>query len=237
MNNTPTTARQSLDAFDDALVSELRAVVLARSAAPARRRRRRPTLAVGSVAAVAAAAFGISTLGTSAAFAVERTPTGTIQISIHRLDDAAGLEKALASYGIDAKVDYQPTKTVDLPRGIDAPRQVDGGNVPGVSGTVSGSSQSISGESSLGGTSASAGGVTNSSACGAPNRPPMTADLQADDYVITIPRGSVLTRADSELKITTTGNVADSLAGLSVDYTVGGTTCGFGSLSVTAPAS
>ena len=53
------------------------------------------------------AAFGLSTLGSPSAYAVDEQGDGDIVITIHELDDADGLEQALADHGIDADVDYQ----------------------------------------------------------------------------------------------------------------------------------
>ena len=76
----------------------------------ARLRRRVLTSAVAAVAAVAAVVVGTTTLGTSAAFAVERDGNGDLIITIHRLTDPAGLERALGEHGIAAEVTYLQTK-------------------------------------------------------------------------------------------------------------------------------
>lgn len=237
MNTAPTTDHGSLDSFDAALVGELRQVVVDRRAPQTSvRRRRRPAVVVAGVAAATAAVFGLTSLGgTSAAFAVDRTDSGAIQISIHRLDDAAGLEKALAGYGIDAKVDYQPMSSTpgSSGNGVGAP-EISQADPSGSGTTQEGSSSAATGAT---GSTPSTGGALDS-ACGDPENPPLTADLQGDDYVITIPKGSALTKADSALRITTTGNIADSVAGLSVGYSINGVSCGMGSVTASAgPAS
>lgn len=222
MNTTTRTEPSSFDSFDTALVSELRQVVAERATAPVRRNRRRPALVAASIAAVTAGVFGISSVGGAAAYAVDRSADGDITISIHRLDDAAGLEKALASYGIDAKVDYRAGSTATtpgLPPGVpDGAQELQ----PGPDGSFSGSA-------TTGG--APTGFRPEDSPCGDLTKLPMTTDLRKDDYVITIPKGSVLTKSDSELQITTNGDLNKSVAGLSVDYTVNGEHCGFGSVT------
>lgn len=225
MNTTYPVEPHAFDSFDQALVTELRHVVAERRTTPVRRTRRRSALVAASVAAVTAGVFGFSTLGTASAYAVSRTSTGDITISIHRLDDAAGLRKELASYGIDAQVSYRgssgmPGHTIKLPEGI-TPQVIH----PGPAGAGTGTSSA---------TAASGPAGTTDAACGDPNNPPLTTDLRTDDYVITIPKGSALTRSDSQLLITTSGDVKSSLAGLAVAYTIGGVECGFGSLTAGA---
>ena len=230
--NTTHTDPASFDSFDAALVSELRQVVAERATAPVKRTRRRPALVAASIAAVTAGVFGISSVGGAAAYAVDRTADGDITISIHRLDDAAGLEKELASYGIDATVDYRadqggagatPTNP-DLSHGVpEGTQQLQ----PGTGGSFSGSA--TTGD-------APDGFRPENSPCGDLTKLPMTTELRKDDYVITIPKDSVLTKADSELQITTNGDLGKSVAGLAVDFTVNGAHCGFGSVTSRAGA-
>ncbi len=229
MNATQTPDSGDLDSFDRALLTELRQVVSAHDTAPQRRAHRRPALAVAGIAAAAVSAFGISTLGASAAYAVERTDSGDIRISIHRLDDAAGLTDELASYGIDAEVDYEATSTTPIILGDVV--EVPGGSQPGdlsfTSPPVLEDGSSATGDPQLEG--------LDDSPCGDPAHPPMTTDLRSDEYVITIPQGSALLRSDSELRISTTGQLDDTVAGLAVSYTVNGVQCGFGSMTTSAP--
>jgi hypothetical protein len=104
MTTTRSTQPDDLDRFEVALLAELRSVVADR--APARRRKRLLTL--GGVAATAAAAVGIGLAvgGSSPAFAVHQEADGDVVVTINRLDDAAGLERALAAQGVTADVDY-----------------------------------------------------------------------------------------------------------------------------------
>lgn len=225
-----TGTQEPLDNFDIALLAQLRSEVTKEPA----RRVRRGALSLGGVAAASAAAIvGVTVFGSSApaaAYAVDRGTNGDITITIHRLSDAAGLEKQLASYGIKAHVSYQAARESQAPG--DAAGGVD--LSPMGQGDVGGSvitGQASAGSASNGSLDRNAGG----GACGDPSHPAFTANLGSNDYVITIPKASPLQHADSELSITTTGDVSKTLAGLSVDYTVDGQHCGMGSLSVGAP--
>jgi hypothetical protein len=73
--------------------------------------RRRPLAsAVAAAVAIVAVVVGSSTVGTSVAFAVEQDRDGDVVITIHRLADSAGLEKALREHGIEAQVTYLRTR-------------------------------------------------------------------------------------------------------------------------------
>jgi hypothetical protein len=74
-------------------------------------RRRVVASAAAAAAASVAVVVGSLTMGTSAAFAVEQEGNGDVVVTIHRLTDAAGLEKALREHGIDAQVTYLSTHT------------------------------------------------------------------------------------------------------------------------------
>ena len=109
MTHTP------LDSFESALLAELRTHVAeqpARQAEPRGTRGRRVRrFAVGAVAAgLAASVVGVVSLGghggASPAYAVELDGDGDVVVTVHRLDDAAGLEKALRAKGVDADVSY-----------------------------------------------------------------------------------------------------------------------------------
>ncbi len=226
--NTPTSDRESLDSFDLALLHALRQEVGARSRTSERRPGRRRGLAAAGVAAAAAAAFAVTSLGApAAAFAVDQSSAGDIAVTLHRLDDADGLEQALAAKGITANVHYRPTSAGEAPSAPildEAPGALESGG-SALSGSTS-ASATLQGET---GDSAPVTGV-----CGDPANPALTTQLNRDNFVITIPAGSALHRADSELEITTSGGVEDSFAGLDVSYTVDGTRCGVGSASATA---
>ena len=113
-----------LDSFETALLTELRREVAEHPApAPIARRhprRRLKVAAAGVVAAVAATVAAIGLTPSSAptaapAFAVDAGPDGSVGLVIHRLDDADGLEAALAAHGIDATVHFIPTPDGQVP--------------------------------------------------------------------------------------------------------------------------
>ena len=113
------------DSFDRALLTELRQVAAEPAAAPVRRTRKRWAYVGTGVAAAAVTAFGLTSLGSPAAYAVDETGDGDIVITIHELDDADGLEQALADHGIEADVDYQ-SDGFGPGIGIEAPDVPDG---------------------------------------------------------------------------------------------------------------
>lgn len=109
--------RTDLDSFEDGLLADLRAEVAARAAGgPTRNRtgprpgRRRLAGALTAVAAATVTVVGVpALLGPSPAYAVGDGPGGTIEVEIDRLEDAAGLEQALADEGVAADVQYLGT--------------------------------------------------------------------------------------------------------------------------------
>ena len=114
--------------FEDRLLAELKAVVADRAAATVRleaedraeakpaRRRPSPRLAVGAGIALAAvaAALVVSAGGDnpSKAFAVLPREGGGITIKIYSLENASGLETALAEAGIRSQVTWLPVGKV-----------------------------------------------------------------------------------------------------------------------------
>ncbi|MEZ0577265.1 hypothetical protein [Nocardioides sp. MH1] len=228
-----------LDGFDRALLTELRLV--AAEGAPAPRRTRRIALAGTGAAAVAATVVGVTTLGSpAAAYAVAETGDGDVVVTIRELEDASGLEDALADHGIDADVDYDSSDgglTIEgpdgeagqLPEGTDLPDGADEGHV--MKGRAHVEAESGSGPS----LDASGGPLGKDDPCGGPDRMPFTTDLSADAYTITIPADSVLLDQDAALQITTSGDIDDQLAGLEVAFSVGDVSCGFGTMTATAP--
>gem|GEM_PF-7025774 len=197
------------DSFDRALLTELRQVAAEGAPAPVRRTRKRWALSAAGLAAAGATAVGFTTLGSSSAYAVDETDSGDIVITIHELDDASGLEDALADHGIEAEVDYDAdgfgsepeTDDLELPDGAEVDQAVPG--VPPTDGP-----------------------------CGGFDDMPFTTALNSDDYVITIPADSVLLDSDTVLRITTAGDVDAQAAGLEVAYSVGDVDCGFGTASM-----
>jgi len=79
-------------------------------------RRRGPRLALGAVMAIAAAAVAliVSAGGNNPppAFAVEPQEGGGVRIKVYSLEDASGLERALAQAGIRSQVNWLPAGTV-----------------------------------------------------------------------------------------------------------------------------
>ena len=229
-----------LDSFDRALLTELRQVAAEGAPAPARRTRKRWAYAGSGVAAAAVAAFGLSTLGSPAAYAVDEQGDGDIVITIHELDDADGLERALADHGIEAEVDYDsegiggvkiaPDDAIELPEPPDGTEPDDGEVIKGES-EIETRSDGESG-TDVGPDLAEAGEPPADDLCGGFAQMPFETDLGSDDYVITIPADSVIHESDVTLKITTSGDIADRMAGIEVAYSIGDVDCGFGTASL-----
>lgn len=99
-----------LDSFETALLTRLREHVDQRATIPVpTSRRRRVLLGAAAVAAAATAlAVVLPELGTEAAYSVQEGNSGTIIVEVQRPEDAAGLESALAGYGIKADITYVP---------------------------------------------------------------------------------------------------------------------------------
>jgi hypothetical protein len=98
----------TLDPFETALLARLRDVVAEGAAEPvAARRRRRTTLRLLAAAAgLAVGAVAVPGLLANPAYSVSEGNDGRVKVSVHRLDDAAGLREALAAYGIRADVTF-----------------------------------------------------------------------------------------------------------------------------------
>lgn len=183
-------------------------VVAQFQAAEARRPHRRGRWAAGVLAAAAAAtAYVVVSPGgpaVSPAYAVDRQSDGDVVVTIHRLEDAAGLEAALAEHGIEADVDFEPGQFdvgpeaegelqhqyhAEMPN--DIPEQL-----PPVG------------------------------PCGDPDTVFLFDEVGAD-YVLTIPAGSVLLD-QSVLRLTTASEADGEGYGLTATYLVDGLECGFG---------
>lgn len=220
-----------LDSFDRALLTELRRVAAEGAPAAARRTSRRWAYAGSGVAAAAVAAFGLSTLGSTAAYAVDEEGDGDIVITIRELDDADGLERALAEHGIEAEVDYDS-------EGIGGVRIESAPDRPEGTGEVGGDVVERRTEAHVRGEEVdekyartAPGGAPADHPCGAPGDLPFETEL-GDDYVITIPADSVIRESDAVLSITTSGVIDDNVAGIQVSYSIGGVDCTFGSATV-----
>jgi hypothetical protein len=105
--------------FEERLLDQLRAVVAERGIAAAAEpaiatRARRPALRLALAGAGVAVVAGAALIavaggdGTSAAYAVEPQAGGQVRVEIRSLEDAHGLEGALAESGIQADVNYLP---------------------------------------------------------------------------------------------------------------------------------
>jgi len=207
-----------LDSFETALLAELRREVAEHPAPPVRRPRRRLRLAAVAATGIAAsvvAVFGLGSSGGSPAYAVEKNSSGDVIVTVHRLDDADGLEKALRAKGIDADVSYDadgfgPTVGMgpdgSLEGGVGpAPGRVAEGNDEG---HVEIQGRTGPGHSESGPQAARPDGGDDPCGLG---RDPATLTQQGSDWVLTIPADSPL--QDRHVEIGT-----DSSGALSVAY-------------------
>lgn len=217
----------TLDPFESALLAELRRHVAEHPVPQPRRPRHRLRLAAVAATGVAAsvvAVLGLGGTGGSPAYAVDTTSDGDVVVTVHRLDDEAGLEDALSAQGIDADVDYdadgfsgsigvgpdgEPLSHDDQLRGLVPPSgaPAEGGSRLHVEGQ---------GEARAGG----ADGPTLEAGPGGPpagddpcglGGDPATLTRAGADWVLTIPAGSPL--QDRHVYIGT-----DSGGALSVSY-------------------
>lgn len=91
--------------FEDALLARLTEHV----EAPAARFVRRPVLVAAAVVALALGLVVVGPgLGSDPAYSVQEGNAGTVTVRVDRLEDAGGLEDALAEAGIAADVLYLP---------------------------------------------------------------------------------------------------------------------------------
>lgn len=122
---TTSTPTRPLDSFESALLAELRSVVAGPEIDPGtatgtateipteRPARWRRLLAPALVAAAATvvAVVVVPGLGSSPAYAVTEGNDGEVHVRVDRLEDAAGLERALAAHGIASDITYLPRDT------------------------------------------------------------------------------------------------------------------------------
>lgn len=97
---------RQLDTFESALLAELQQFVGERDRPTTARRPRRLVPVVGVVAVTTCAAMLLPGVGTTAAYSVQEGNAGEIHVQVERLEDAAGLERELQEWGIDADVTY-----------------------------------------------------------------------------------------------------------------------------------
>ncbi len=100
-----------LDHFETALLAELRSVVEERRA-PRRSRRRYLYAGLAAAAAAGVAVLVLPGTGAQPAYAVTTDGDGDVHVRVHSLEDADGLEKALAAQGVAADVTYLPDDMV-----------------------------------------------------------------------------------------------------------------------------
>jgi hypothetical protein len=191
----------TLDHFEQSLLTELRGHVAERAVAASTSRRSRrwrwAAVPAGAAAAIVAAVMLVSQ--PAAAYAVTESG-GDVVVTISRLDDAAGLEKALAEHGITADVEYTATPADPPPNG------------PGQSGQTGESGTSTVTDPSETGPSFNSSGTAPEDGTATPD---ITSSLNGDGFTLRIDKDSIPT--DSVLHITTSGS-ADSLAGLQVTF-------------------
>lgn len=216
--------RAPLDSFESALLSELRDVVTERSASQPRRRK--PLLVAAAAAATVAASvgavvFGLGTGGpapASAAYSVSTQADGDIVVKIRRLDDADGLERALAERGITATVSYGG----DVDDCVQFPVEDDEGPCSVPEEDISAVPDPA--EPSMEATPVPDPGAGGTDPCGFGENAPSTLRRVDDGWTLTIPADSPL-HDGVDLHVITQGGDADG-AVLSTMFTKGDTGCG-----------
>jgi hypothetical protein len=228
VNNAP-----HLDSFETALLAELRREVAEHPApvpAPLRRsrrpRRRLRLAAVGAtgIAASVVAVFGLGGTGGSPAYAVDENSAGDVIVTVHRLDDAAGLEKALAAKGIDADVSYDADGStgqfsVGSPDGIGGElppppaQEQEQGTLTQEADGAGPSHVRSGGEHGDGSGPASVGPAAPDDLCGPAGTPPATLTHDGSDWVLTIPAGSPLHDRHVDIGTDASGALAVQYAG------------------------
>lgn len=99
--------RSELDSFEAQLLGELRLEVENRSAHRSTRSWRYwPQSIAAAFVAVLCGAVAIVTVWSAPAFAVDARAGGIVEVKVNRLEDAAGLERALQSEGVNADISY-----------------------------------------------------------------------------------------------------------------------------------
>lgn len=197
----------TLTPFETALLTELRANVAERGAAPAKRRRRSVAAVAAAGIAALATGIGIATLGGSPAFAVQTSADGDIVVRIHELTDADGLEKALADQGVTADVSYggdagngvMIDSSGKVTAGDEAPaREVpdDGGVIMRMDGTTGASPESHT-------------NPPGESPCSNTSELPVAVSRDGADFVISIDGDSTLAKESLSITTLSRGEGAD----------------------------
>jgi hypothetical protein len=229
MNHSP-----QLDSFETALLTELRREVAEHPAAeprPVVTRRPRRTLRLVAVAATGVAASVVAVLGLggsggSPAYAVEQNGAGDVVVTIHRLDDAAGLEQALKDEGIDADVSYDPAQSRDTAmlgsNGAAAP--------PSGSGSSEGGLSQQDREDAGAGSSGQGPNDDGVDPCGPIDPAPARLRHPGSDWVLSIPAGSPLQDRHVDIGTGPDGTLSVQYAGSRP-----GVQCGLMSMDAPAP--
>lgn len=198
----------TLDTYEQSLLTQLRRHVAERSPDPAenrsRRRVRRRWWIAAPVSAAGAAAAVFFALAPSAAYAVTEEH-GDLVVLVHRLEDAEGLERALAEHGITAEVEYDATAVPGPPLDDDGEPVVEDESV------VSGGGAGFDTES---GSETGVGVWEGDEPLGDPM---FDVALSQDTLTVRIYDGEL--PDDSVLYITTGGSAGQGVAGLQVELT------------------
>jgi hypothetical protein len=214
--NTPS----SLDRFESALLTELRAHVATRPATagpapeaprPAPRRRWVAGLAAAAAAATAYVVVSPGGPAVSPAYAVAESANGEVVVTVHRLEDAAGLEAALREHGIDAEVSFDPEDHLEnhvFQFPDDAPPPAPGEGAGGTTlreqdGSDGPRLESSDEEGPVSSVEPSDENPGDPGGCGS-DKEISTLTRDGDDWVLTIPADSPL--QDREVQITTSAD-------------------------------
>jgi hypothetical protein len=193
-----------------------------------RRRLRRIAVAATGVAASVVAVFVVGGSGGSPAYAVDQNSAGDVVVTIHRLDDASGLEQALNAKGIDAAVSYDPDQS-----GTTA---MLGSNGPGSDVPAPGSGPSEGGltrqHEGQGGAVTSGPGPSGDGddPCGPIHPAPARLSHPGDDWVLSIPAVSPLQDRHVVIGTGPDGTLSVQYAGSQPGYM-----CGLMSMNAPAP--
>lgn len=103
-----TTANSDLDPFQTAVLHELRTHVEQRAHSRWRRRRLVPALSAAAAAVAVTGTVFVTAVHPTPAYAVTKTATGDVTITVHELSNSQGLQSALRADGLDAVVSYTP---------------------------------------------------------------------------------------------------------------------------------
>ncbi len=239
MKTTPTNPRD-LDQFETALLTELRHHVAARPVAetvfaePTRHHwgRWAAGLAVAAATATAVVIAWPGGPGASPAYAISENADGDVVVTIHRLEDSAGLEAALRDKGIEADVSFDPDN-ITTKDGVTTFTLPDGGGDEAP--PAEGGSTDLKQESAGGGPSldSDTGAVQEARPpedgelpaipdCGGTGGgEPATLTHEGDDWVLRIPAGSpaqdrpvqIGTMPNGALSVTFAGDTPNSQCG------------------------